>query len=63
MMRHAEFEDICREVGSGAERRVKHIVLHQIGRVIACHPEDYVEVELDNGQHKTWSKDNIQLLH
>jgi hypothetical protein len=63
MMRHEEFENICQAVGAGAEKRVKHIVLHQIGKVIACRPDDYVEVELDNGEHKTWSKENIALLH
>lgn len=63
MMRHEEFESICQAVGSGADRRVKHIVLHQIGKVIACRPDDFVEVELESGEHKTWSKDNITQLH
>ncbi len=62
MMRHEEFENICQEVKSGAEKRVKHIVLHQVGKVVACHPDEYVEVELESGEHKTWSKDNVQLL-
>ncbi len=63
MMRHEEFETICKAIETGTERRVKHIVLHQIGKVIACRPDDYVEVMLDNGEHKTWSKENITLLH
>ena len=63
MMRHEEFENICQAVGSGAERRVRHIVIHQVGKVIACRPDDTIEVELENGEHKTWSKDNVTLLH
>jgi hypothetical protein len=62
MMRNEEFTNICQAVGTGTERRVKHIVLHQEGKVIACRPDDCLEVELDNGVHKTWSKDNIKLL-
>ncbi len=63
MMRHAEFEKICQGLDKGANQRVMHIVLHQVGKVIACRPDDYVEVEMDNGEHKTWAKDNIKLLH
>jgi hypothetical protein len=62
MMRHNDFEGICQAIGTGAEKRVKHIVLHQSGKVIACRPDDFLEVELDNGEHKTWSKDNVTLL-
>jgi hypothetical protein len=63
MMRHAEFEAICKDLGKGSERRVKHIVLHQSGKVIACRPDDFVEIEMASGEHKTWSKDNITLLN
>lgn len=63
MLRHAEFETICQEVSSGAKRRVQHIVTHQVGKVISCSSDDFFEVELMNGEHKTWSKDNIRLLH
>jgi hypothetical protein len=62
-MRHDEFENICQEITTGSEMRVKHIVLHQIGKIIACCPDDYFEVELENGEHKTWSKNNVKLLH
>lgn len=62
-MRHEEFETLCRSIGSGGEERVRHIVLHQMGRIIACLPDDMVEVELDNGERRTWSKDNIAVLH
>lgn len=62
-MRHDEFENICRDITTGDEKRVKHIVLHQIGKIIACCPDDYFEVELENGEHKTWSKNNVKLLH
>ncbi|WP_305045875.1 hypothetical protein [Geoalkalibacter sp.] len=63
MLRHNEFEAICRDVSSGARMRVQHIVTHQSGRVIACTSGDFLEVELDNGEHRSWSKDNIKLLH
>ena len=62
MMRHEEFESICQTVASGSERRVKHVVLHHVGKIIACRPDDCLEVELASGEHKTWSKDNIKLL-
>lgn len=62
MMRHEDFEGICQAIGTAGEKRVKHIVLHQSGKVIACRPDDFLEVELDNGEHKTWSKDNVTLL-
>jgi hypothetical protein len=61
-MRTEEFERICQSVESGGEMRVRHIVLHQTGKVVACHPDDFVEVELDSGEHKTWSRDNVKLL-
>lgn len=62
MMRHEDFEGICQAIDSGTEKRVKHIVLHQTGKVIACRQDDFLEVELDSGEHKTWSKDNVTLL-
>jgi hypothetical protein len=62
-MRHEEFENICKALGSGGEMRVQHIILHQVGKVVACHPDDFIEVELTGGEHKTWSKDNVKLLH
>lgn len=62
-MRHEEFENICKALDSGSEMRVQHIVLHQVGKVVACLPDDFIEVELANGDHKTWSKDNIKVLH
>ncbi len=61
-MRSEEFQNICSSVGSGSEMRVRHIVLHQVGKVVACHPDDFIEVELDSGEHKTWSRDNVKLL-
>jgi hypothetical protein len=61
-MLHEEFQDICQAIESGAERRVKHIVIHQVGKVIACHPDDFIEVELEKGEHKIWSKENVKLL-
>ena len=63
MMRHEDFESICKALDSGEEKRVKHIVLHQIGKVVACLPDDMIEVELENGERKSWSKDNITLLN
>lgn len=62
MMRHDEFENLCQAAQSGTERRVKHIVTHQVGKVIACGPEDFIEVEVEGGEHKTWSRDNVKLL-
>lgn len=55
-MRSAEFQKVCQAVSSGEQTFVKHVVLHQIGRVLNCH-EDEVEVDV-NGIHKTWSKEN-----
>ncbi len=62
-MRHEEFENICKALGAGSEMRVQHIVLHQVGKVVACLPDDFIEVELASGEHKTWSKDNVKVLH
>ena len=63
MMRHNEYERICQAISNGREQRVKHIVLHQSGKVIACRQDDFIEVELESGEHKTWSKENVTLLH
>lgn len=61
-MRHDEFEGICKSVSSGEEKRLKHIVTHQVGKIIACNPEDeFFEVDVD-GKRKTWSKDNCKIL-
>lgn len=62
-MRHDEFENICKSFGPESAFRVKHIVLHQIGKIVACLPDDYFEVELESGEHKTWSKNNVTLVH
>ncbi|AFR67626.1 hypothetical protein Pcar_3478 [Syntrophotalea carbinolica DSM 2380] len=62
-MRHDEFENICHTIGPETDKRVKHIVLHQVGKIIACLPDDFFEVELDSGEHKTWSKNNVKLVH
>jgi hypothetical protein len=62
-MRHDEFEGICKSVSSGEETRVRHIVTHQIGKVIACSLEDeFFEVDAA-GERKVWSKDNCKVLH
>lgn len=63
MLRHQEYETICQAVSSGAERRVQHIDTHQKGKIISCSTNDFLEVELDNGEHRQWSKDNLKLLH
>lgn len=62
MMRQEEFENLCQATQSGKERQVKHIVTHQVGKVIACGPENFIEVEVEGGEHKTWARDNIRLL-
>lgn len=62
-MRHDEFEGICKSISSGEEMRVKHIVTHQVGKIVACSMEDeFFEVDV-GGEHKTWSKDNCKVLH
>ena len=63
MMRHEEFENLCQAVSSGNQRRVQHIITHQMGKVIACSTDDFLEVELNSGERKSWSKDNIKVLH
>ncbi|MDO3378004.1 hypothetical protein [Geoalkalibacter halelectricus] len=63
MMRHDEFESLCQSISSGTPRRVQHIITHQTGSIISCSSDDFVEVEVDNGEHKSWSKDNIRVLH
>ena len=62
-MRHDEFANICQSLEPGTDMRVKHVVLHQIGKIIACRPDEFFEVELESGEHKTWSKDNVKLVH
>jgi hypothetical protein len=60
-MRHEEFENICRSVTSGTEKHVKHMVTHQVGKIVACDiGEEFFEVETSGGEHKTWSKDNVR---
>jgi len=61
MLRHEEFENICKLVQTGKEKHLKHIVTHQTGKIVGCDPtEEFFEVELSNGEHKTWSKDNVK---
>lgn len=61
-MRHDEFEGICKSFSSGEEKRLKHIVTQQVGKIVACNPEDeFFEVDVD-GRRKTWSKDNCKVL-
>jgi hypothetical protein len=61
-MRTPEFEKICHAVGSGQEMWVKHIVTHQVGKVLTCGEEEF-EVDV-NGVHKTWSKANcVETIH
>ena len=62
MLRHEEYETICQAVSHGEERRVQHIVTHQSGKIITCTTDDFLTVELDNGEHREWSKDNLKLL-
>ena len=61
-MRHDEFEGICKALGSGEEKLLKHIVTHQVGKVVACNrEEEFFEVDVD-GNRKTWSKENCKIL-
>jgi hypothetical protein len=61
MIKHEEFENICKAVKSGQDKHVKHIVTHQTGKVVGCSPgDDFFEVEVATGEHKTWSKDNVR---
>jgi hypothetical protein len=62
MMRQAEFESICQAAQAGMERRVRHIVTNQVGKIVACGPEDRIEVEVEGGEYKTWSRESIRLL-
>ena len=63
MMRHEEFQDICRTVKTGEATQLKHIVTHQVGKIVACQAdEEFFEVEVAGGEHKTWSKDNVKIL-
>lgn len=62
-MEKKEFVNICKAVSAGQPRRVKHLDNSKEGRVIACGTEDdYVEVELDNGERASWAIDDISLL-
>jgi hypothetical protein len=61
-MRHDEFVGICNSVSSGEEKRLKHIVTHQVGKIVSVNREDeFFEVDVD-GRRKTWSKDNVKVL-
>jgi len=61
-MRHEEFEGICNLFSSGEEKRLKHIVTHQVGKIVAVNREDeFFEVDVE-GRRKTWSKDNVKVL-
>jgi hypothetical protein len=62
MMRQAEFENVCQAAQAGMERRVRHIITRQVGKIVACGPEDLIEVEVEEGEYKTWSRENIRLL-
>ncbi len=55
-MRTPEFQKICQSVGTGKDLWVKHIVTHQIGKILSCGEEEF-EVDV-NGEKKTWSKTN-----
>lgn len=60
-MRHEEFENICKAVKTGQEKQVKHIVTHQVGKIVACETgEEFFEVEVKGGEHKNWSKENVK---
>lgn len=62
-MKKEEFVNICRAVEAGRSRRVKHMVTNEEGQVIACGTEEaVVEVELDNGERKSWATDDISVL-
>lgn len=61
-MRHDEFESLCSTLDRGTTMQLKHIVTHEIGRIVACRrDEEFFEVELASGLHKTWSKENVHL--
>lgn len=60
MMKHDEFENICKAVKTGKEKHLKHIVTHQVGKIVACETDEFFEVEVPGGEHKTWSKDNVK---
>jgi len=60
MIKHEDYENICRTIKTGGEKHVKHIVTHQVGKVIACETDDFFEVEVPSGEHKTWSKNNVK---
>jgi len=62
-MRHEEFEALRKSFEAKQQIRVKHVVLHQVGKIVACLPDDFVEVELEDGIHKNWSRENVTVLH
>jgi len=62
-MRHEEFEALRKSIEAKQQIRVKHVVLHQVGKIVACLPDDFVEVELEDGKHKNWSRENVTVLH
>jgi len=60
-MRHEAFENLCGAIDGGADKHLKHIVTHEVGKIVACQLEDeFFEVELANGEHKAWSKENVR---
>lgn len=62
-MKKEEFANICKVVDAGMPRRVKHMGSNEEGQVIACGIEEAsVEVELDNGERKSWATEDISLL-
>lgn len=62
-MRRETFETFCGAIEGGAEKHLKHIVTHEVGKIVACQMDDeFFEVELPNGEHKGWSKENVKAL-
>ncbi|BCR03039.1 hypothetical protein DESUT3_01080 [Desulfuromonas versatilis] len=57
-MRTQEYQNMCQAIGTGKEKFVKHVVTHQIGKVLACHEGEF-EVDVA-GEHKTWIKENCK---
>lgn len=63
-MRHEEFKSLCSAIASGKEMQLKHIVTHEVGKLVACQLSDeFFDVELPSGEHKTWSKENVRVIH
>jgi len=59
-MRHEEYENICQAVDSGEERFLQHNITHQVGKISACQPGDFFDVEIDE-EHKSWAMSNVTL--